>query len=210
MSLALEAGRTSGKDSPPGYSTTCSMLQLLSSIETWKVHTCKHSSPLIVPAFAAICISSCSQTLESLEILIQQFQDPGSLRRGMTSSKQLTRLRTHLSQYTECSRTAQLENLLNEISAPAAALSKAHRAMSNVIDDICKSHVMTLEECENLPGEIGRKISHISDRTRLATRKHRSSGHSHTSYLSISITCTDKKEPMDICDLSELLKTRDY
>lgn len=209
MSIAFKKARKNGGGSLPEYWTTCSMLQLLSSIDSWQVHTCKHSTPLIVPAIAAICISSSSQVLESLvEILLQLFQDPSSVHMGMPSDEELKGLKVSLRQYMESSRTAQLESLLNKNGAPAEVLTKADSAVSSAIDHVRSTHFTASEECDNLSCENFHEISHVSDRTRLATRKHLSSEHSQRSHFSISITCTDKKEHLVIRDLSGFLKAR--
>ncbi|KAI3396769.1 hypothetical protein diail_11669 [Diaporthe ilicicola] len=157
VSSASENPRKGGGDSLPGLSTTCSMLQLLSKIDAWKIYTCKHSSSVIVPAVTATCVSLFYLMLESLQTMIKQFRDSGSLDKDIISSEQLRRLKTSLNQYMECSRTAQLEKLLNETSAPAAAMSKARRAMSNAIDSICKIRVTASKEGENMLGENGHK-----------------------------------------------------
>lgn len=207
MSINSKRDRKPGGGSLPVYSTTHSMLQLLSCIDSWQMHTCKHSSPFVVPTIAAICISASSQILESLMTWLQLFQDSGTLCGKMPSYEELTRLRSSLGQYTEASRTAQLESLLNENSAPAEILSKARNAVSNAIDHVHKVHSTASEGCNNVSNENGHKVSHISDRTRLATRNHLSSEPWKTIHFSISLKCAKKKEHLFVCDLSDLRKT---
>lgn len=208
MSMAFKKAWKNGGGPLPEYWTACSMLQLLSSIDSWQVQACKHSTPLIVPAIAAICISSSSQMLESLMILLQLFQDPSNVHRDMPSDEELNGLKVSLEKYMESSRKAQLESLLNKNGAPAEVLSKADRAVSSAIDHIRSIHATALEECDNLSSEDVHEVSHVSDRTRLATRKHLSSEHPQRSHFCMSITCTDKKENLVARDLSGLLKAR--